>query len=72
MRRKLNRNVRAAYKMYSTRLDELSSSIKATVALGTVGAISEHEALERMSLLEQEVGDIRECLAILEHLSAGG
>lgn len=72
MKRKLNRNVLAAYRMYSKRLEELSNSIKSTVILGATGAISEDEALERMSLMEQEVEDIQECLMVLEHLSAEG
>lgn len=72
MKRKPNSNVLAAYRMYSRRLEELSTSIRTTVALGAAGKISEDEALERMSLFEEEVDDIHECIAVLEHLSAEG
>jgi len=54
--------------MYWNRLAVLQQEVKGVLVEGTAGRISMENAEEEMTLLEEEINGIQECLEILEHL----
>ncbi len=61
-------NVIAALQMYYIRLEVLKEEISHTAAKGAVGVPEELEAMLTMSLIQNEVREIYQCLRVLEDL----